>query len=712
MNRNWITLLFLFNSILAFSQQLDTYYSTPKPFPDGVYPKKIDSSGYFNPKLMAPIIGAGPGVLTFYGDIQDKSFLTPSLTRLGYHLSISEYISRSLMISARAMFGVLGGNENSPRYMNFESSIRSGGLHLTYNFDNFLPIKRKIDPFVLTGIEYFEFLSKADFLDKSGNQYYYWSNGSIMNVAENDPNAANAIALSRDYTYETDLRKWNQEFFGKYPERSFSIPVGIGVTFHLTPRIHFKLGTTMHFAFTDYIDGITPENKGVGKAKSNKDKFIENYFTISFDLFNPKPPYVSPVTEEELMAMANEDSDKDGVIDFTDSCQGTPEGVAVDAKGCPLDSDNDRFPDYLDKEPNSPAGAIVDDNGVAMSDSTLAQKWRIWSDTANVYTSYSDTIVNAVSVFGGGGKSKEQKGVVVYRRELVVLLENYKSGVPPEDMNKLLSIPDVRSQMQSDSSASYITGSYGILADAEKRRDEMKDAGFPNATVMVLNRDGALASPTADALSDIKPNKHNNTSANVNMKGVVYRVQLGAYSKKLSPSIFRNAGEIIQMKTEDNLYKYMSGSNTTVQEAMKQRDELMKKGYNGAFVVAYKNGKRVPLSTVSGGIIAPKNENLEEPKHANTAIDKNLISFRVQVGSYTNEPPADVLQKYKQLPSLTSKRKASGTSQYFAGKFKNYDEAKRFCNEIISSHGIKDAFVVAFFKEEMISIQEALELIK
>jgi OmpA-OmpF porin, OOP family len=60
---------------------------------------------------------------------------------------------------------------------------------------------------------------------------------------------------------------------------------------------------------------------------------------------------------------ADVDSDHDGVPDSRDMCPGTPEGVAVDATGCPLDSDGDGVPDYLDKCPNTPKGVKVDANG-------------------------------------------------------------------------------------------------------------------------------------------------------------------------------------------------------------------------------------------------------------------------------------------------------------------------------------------------------------
>ena len=46
------------------------------------------------------------------------------------------------------------------------------------------------------------------------------------------------------------------------------------------------------------------------------------------------------------------DADNDGVTDRNDMCPDTPAGVAVDAKGCPLDRDNDGVADYLDACPD------------------------------------------------------------------------------------------------------------------------------------------------------------------------------------------------------------------------------------------------------------------------------------------------------------------------------------------------------------------------
>ncbi|ORU91620.1 MAG: haloacid dehalogenase [Cycloclasticus sp. symbiont of Bathymodiolus heckerae] len=59
------------------------------------------------------------------------------------------------------------------------------------------------------------------------------------------------------------------------------------------------------------------------------------------------------------------DADNDGVVDSLDECPTTPEGVAVDSKGCALDSDNDGVADYKDQCPNSAAGAVVNELGCA-----------------------------------------------------------------------------------------------------------------------------------------------------------------------------------------------------------------------------------------------------------------------------------------------------------------------------------------------------------
>lgn len=57
------------------------------------------------------------------------------------------------------------------------------------------------------------------------------------------------------------------------------------------------------------------------------------------------------------------DSDGDGVNDDQDRCPGTSPGVAVDARGCPLDSDGDGVEDTRDACPGTARGTEVDSRG-------------------------------------------------------------------------------------------------------------------------------------------------------------------------------------------------------------------------------------------------------------------------------------------------------------------------------------------------------------
>jgi len=58
-----------------------------------------------------------------------------------------------------------------------------------------------------------------------------------------------------------------------------------------------------------------------------------------------------------------EDIDNDGVLDRSDACPDTPEGAVVDAWGCPQDADRDGVPDVIDDCPDTPPGATPDPRG-------------------------------------------------------------------------------------------------------------------------------------------------------------------------------------------------------------------------------------------------------------------------------------------------------------------------------------------------------------
>lgn len=72
--------------------------------------------------------------------------------------------------------------------------------------------------------------------------------------------------------------------------------------------------------------------------------------------------------------------------------------------------------------------------------------------------------------------------------------------------------------------------------------------------------------------------------------GKTYRVQIGAFSTK--PKL-GDVGEITTIVLDNGVTKYFSGNFNTVEEAAKRKEDVAKKGFPGAFVVTFENGKIV-----------------------------------------------------------------------------------------------------------------------
>lgn len=73
--------------------------------------------------------------------------------------------------------------------------------------------------------------------------------------------------------------------------------------------------------------------------------------------------------------------------------------------------------------------------------------------------------------------------------------------------------------------------------------------------------------------------------------GMTFKVQLGAYSTQPSKSRFSGAGNV-SIDLINGMYKVTTGNFKTLDEAVKYRDELKSKGFDG-FIAKYKDGVRI-----------------------------------------------------------------------------------------------------------------------
>jgi hypothetical protein len=98
--------------------------------------------------------------------------------------------------------------------------------------------------------------------------------------------------------------------------------------------------------------------------------------------------------------------------------------------------------------------------------------------------------------------------------------------------------------------------------------------------------------------SKIKLNsKMVNTESDTKNLEIIFKVQIISSSTRLArnSSQFKRLESVWEYKDSD-LYKYTVGNQKDLKSASTLQSELRRKGFSGAFVVAFKNGKRIPIT--------------------------------------------------------------------------------------------------------------------
>jgi hypothetical protein len=319
-----------------------------------------------------PVISFSYGVLNYYGDVKN-SFVSPVVGNNAMAISLSTFVDRKHNFVGNFSFliGNLSGNSydhsDLARNLNFKTSLTSIGANVEYRFGNLIGKDALVRPYFSLGASVLNFNAKGDLVDDEGQTYYYWSDGSIMDVPELDPGPA--LPLYRDYNFETDLRDREKDEFGlgNYSQTALAFPATVGSHFRISSRAFFSLGLSYYYAISDVLDNVAYKGTSIQGSKGN-DSFFYTHLALHFDLFSdPATRTVELLyAEVEFDESLFDDEDGDFVLDLSDRCPATPYGIEVDSLGCPLDGDMDGVPDYLDLELFSERGAWVDNKGVTV----------------------------------------------------------------------------------------------------------------------------------------------------------------------------------------------------------------------------------------------------------------------------------------------------------------------------------------------------------
>lgn len=110
----------------------------------------------------------------------------------------------------------------------------------------------------------------------------------------------------------------------------------------------------------------------------------------------------------------------------------------------------------------------------------------------------------------------------------------------------------------------------------------------PTETKPVTTTKPIETKPVTTTPVETKPVKPVTSSSEA---GMTFKVQIGAYSNQPSKSKFSGAGNVT-IDLINGMYKVTVGNFKTLDDAIKHRDELKSKGYNG-FIAKYKDGVRI-----------------------------------------------------------------------------------------------------------------------
>lgn len=295
-------------------------------------------------------------------------------------------------------------------------------------------------------------------------------------------------------------------------------------------------------------------------------------------------------------------------------------------------------------------------------------------------------------------------------------------------INRLLSLEDLESFTENNGNVIYAVGNYLTIDDALGREFELEKLGFNNLSILeyengvltaytppvskqdqeVLKEEANEEANKIDSLLVTKKEDIVKTEVDFS-NSTVYRVQIGAFNVNLSEKIFQGVDNVVSFKGNDGLVRYMTGSFDNYSDAINYRNQMRSRGFEDAFVVTFKDGKRVPLSKSISKKKAPKILKKKSVKKEVELESKKVdLKFYVQIGIFPEILSANDLSMMSEINNV--RKQASGSFyKYLSDEYSEYSLAASQL-QMIKSTGFKDAFIIATFNGKEISLEKALSL--
>ena len=662
--------------------------------------KYQDSTNFDRPhkhgNKLQPKVLFGLGQFNFEGDISDtrnNGFIGRTGMQFGFSANLNDFLDAALIIE-EGILRVEGTNHESlPE--NFMSTVNTVGLRFAYNFKTIFK-NTKINPFATAGLTYLKFDSKGS------------------NDATNE-------------AYEIDLLDEYLVANGKrYSQNSFSLPVGLGLNLEVSDRMNFNVSTVMHLTGTDYIDNIVNESHDAYTVTSAS--FIYDIFCYTCEERYEPEYHDDYLANVNFKLLDKEDNDRDGVIDINDFCPKTPKDVSVDEYGCPVDTDLDGVADYKDIEPETPKGSIVNAQGVQLTNAVgeILYLSYINAGTRSDADNYSQEAYPSEKFVKLTKTVVNKKGdtmlVNIYKPKIVLLIEEqqqknldgviagtqidlnagvvYKvqiamhdKGMKAEEINKLLSIPDLKSTLEGQTTI-YSTGEFTDVLDARQYKQQLANKGYLGAVVMEDNM-GDLRVVSEDEM-DREENKRTSAlkSELPPLENIIFRVQIGV-EEEIDSTLY-DIDDLIWAKIDES-YLVFYGEYSTYEEAAVSRNGFLA-GYD-AKIIALKNG--IPVNT---------DEYMDHGKEESAPAVFGDVTFQIKIGILGDNVDEEILEPIMDLDGINTTEMGDGLIRYTVGNYISLQSAM-MKHSAIEKAGFENTYIIAFYNGTQISLKKAQELI-
>lgn len=149
---------------------------------------------------------------------------------------------------------------------------------------------------------------------------------------------------------------------------------------------------------------------------------------------------------------------------------------------------------------------------------------------------------------------------------------------------------------------------------------------------------------------------------------LVYQIQLMVVSKPASKKALKGLSPVFEMKQPSGKYLYTVGLWGTHAEALKHLNQVRKRGFPKAYIVAYNKGKSISV----------KNARIME---RNSASSKEGVSYQVVLKNYPDGIPSGIMTAIRSsCDKDLAKSVVNGQTIYMVGPFTNKDEADKLKN--------------------------------